>query len=389
MKRQRDNDKSIGGASNRKRADNGGSDRGSGRGGPLRQTPRDEASAIWASQLNPEVLKSDSGDRVPVKHTVSMAIPGSILRGAQTRELRSYLVGQIARAAVVHEVDEIIVFVDSAYEASAPDLDKTPSVICCRLLQYLECPSYLRKALFPVHPDLALAGLLPTLDTPHHMRREDISLYREGVVVENKASSTGCYVNVGLSSEAYLARPIKPGVRVTVELDDPECGTVTTTQINASVGRGTATTSSIPTGDAVAPTKPRSKHGLYWGYQTRLARNFSEIFSECPYKTGYDLLIGHSSSGENIDDANSALLHDKNDSRTSHNHVLVVFGGSVGIENCVDSDETLATPGRDASSLFDYWLNLCPTYGSKTVRTEELVFAGLASLRPTIKALVA
>ena len=205
MKRQRDNDKSIGGASNRKRADNGGSDRGSGRGGPLRQTPRDEASAIWASQLNPEVLKSDSGDRVPVKHTVSMAIPGSILRGAQTRELRSYLVGQIARAAVVHEVDEIIVFVDSAYEASAPDLDKTPSVICCRLLQYLECPSYLRKALFPVHPDLALAGLLPTLDTPHHMRREDISLYREGVVVENKASSTGCYVNVGLSSEAYLA----------------------------------------------------------------------------------------------------------------------------------------------------------------------------------------
>ena len=65
----------------------------------------DEAANAWARQLHPDSLKIDS----PVKHTVSMAIPGSILRGAQTRELRSYLVGQIARAAAVHEIDEIIV----------------------------------------------------------------------------------------------------------------------------------------------------------------------------------------------------------------------------------------------------------------------------------------
>ncbi len=43
----------------------------------------------------------------PVTSTVTLAIPGSILRGAQTRELRSYLVAQIACAAAIHEIDEI------------------------------------------------------------------------------------------------------------------------------------------------------------------------------------------------------------------------------------------------------------------------------------------
>jgi methyltransferase len=353
--------------------------------GPRGSTQKDEVANAWAKQLHPMTLDSNNG----VHHTVSMAIPGSILRGAQTRELKSYLIGQIARAAAVHEVDEIIVFVDSAYEASAPDLDKTPTVICARLLQYLECPTYLRKALFPVHPDLALAGLLPTLETPHHMRREDVSLYREGVVVENKVSKTGCYVNVGLSCEAFVERPIKPGVRVTLEMDEPEELAAEFSGTVIKNGPGNTPKQKVPTGIAIAPNTPRTKHGLYWGYTTRLARTFSEIFSDCPYKDGYDALIGHSSTtGKSVDIFNAELYNNKK-SVPEHKHFLIVFGGNVGIENCVDSDETLATPGRDAESLFDYWLNLCPTLGSKAVRTEELVMSGLASLRSGIQILKA
>jgi len=328
----------------------------------------------WAQKLLPSSLAISS----PVNHTVTLAIPGSVLRGAQTRELRSYLVGQIARAAAIHEIDEIVVFVDSAYEASAPDLDKTPSVTCCRLLQFLECPAYLRRALFPVHPDLALAGALPPLDMPHHMRREDVSLYREGVVVDNKVSTDGCYVNVGLSSEAFLSRHLKPGVRVTIELEEPDVGTDPVNSANR--GPGNMARKKIPTGEAVTPSKPRITHGLYWGYQTRLARTFGEIFSECPYKGGYDMLIGHSIIGKSVDTLD--VPRDK-----SCKHILVVLGGSVGIESCVDADETMATPGRDAETLFDLWVNLCPTGGSKAVRTEELVLIGLASLRPIIQKL--
>jgi hypothetical protein len=50
--------------------------------------------------------------------TVSMALPGSIVENAQSPELRSYLAGQIARAAVVFNVDEIIVFKENTSKPS-------------------------------------------------------------------------------------------------------------------------------------------------------------------------------------------------------------------------------------------------------------------------------
>ena len=43
-------------------------------------------------------------------YTVSLALPGSIIENAQSAELRTYLAGQVARAAAVFNVDEVIVF---------------------------------------------------------------------------------------------------------------------------------------------------------------------------------------------------------------------------------------------------------------------------------------
>lgn len=44
--------------------------------------------------------------------TVSIAIPGSVVSNAQTRELQTQLAGQIARAAAVFRVDEVVVYDD-------------------------------------------------------------------------------------------------------------------------------------------------------------------------------------------------------------------------------------------------------------------------------------
>jgi hypothetical protein len=64
--------------------------------------------------------------------------------------------------------------------------------------------------------------------------------------------------------------------------------------------------------------------------------------------------------------------------------MLIVFGGSDGIEANVDSDERLATAGRDADTLFDLYLKLYsdvgPMRGCKTLRTEEAVQLGLTKL---------
>jgi len=43
-------------------------------------------------------------------YTVSVALPGSIIGNAQSPELRTYLAGQIARALVIFNVDEVVVF---------------------------------------------------------------------------------------------------------------------------------------------------------------------------------------------------------------------------------------------------------------------------------------
>lgn len=77
-------------------------------------------------------------------HTVSIALPGSIIDNAQSQELQAYVAGQIARAAAVFCVDEIVVFDDgikhTGGNARAPREGWDPCVFLARVLQYLETP---------------------------------------------------------------------------------------------------------------------------------------------------------------------------------------------------------------------------------------------------------
>lgn len=63
----------------------------------------------------------------------------------------------------------------------------------------------------------------------------------------------------------------------------------------------------------------------------------------------------------------------------SHRHVLIFFGGLAGLEPAIESDETLKE--TEPRTLFDYYLNVCPDQGSRTIRTEEALFITLAALR--------
>jgi hypothetical protein len=77
-------------------------------------------------------------------YTVSVALPGSIVANAQSRELRTYLVGQIARSLAIFNIDEVIVYDDRSV-ASEEDSGKRrpygdPCHFMARVLQYLETP---------------------------------------------------------------------------------------------------------------------------------------------------------------------------------------------------------------------------------------------------------
>lgn len=297
--------------------------------------------------------------------TISIAVPGSILENAQSPELRTYLAGQIARAACIFQVDEIVIFDDYGDEASAKKstLENDTGIISARhsciqlgrILQYLECPQYLRKHFFPIHNDLKYCGLLNPLNAPHHLGPKEDFLFREGVVLNKPTKNgEGSYINVGLLKEVHADKSLTPGLRCTVKLS----------AFNSQNKK--------LKGVIVSPNTPRKEIGVYWGYTVRIATSVSKVFSQCPYKEGYDTSIGTSDKGTSIDEF----------SCPAYKHILVMFGGVQGIEAALENDEVLNID--DPKLLFDYYLNTLPDQGSKTIRTEEAILISLAALRPKL-----
>uniref|UniRef100_A0A672RX34 28S rRNA (uridine-N(3))-methyltransferase n=1 Tax=Sinocyclocheilus grahami TaxID=75366 RepID=A0A672RX34_SINGR len=339
-------------------------------------------------------------------YTLSVALPGSVMDNAQSPELRTYLAGQIARACAVFCVDEVVIFDELREDVKSVEGDfrgigkkGQGCVQLARVLQYLECPQYLRKSFFPKHQDLQFAGdlrnqfnwafkgivhpkrnisgkcphsqviqdvdefvsssgLLNPLDSPHHMRIDEEVEFREGVVLNQPSKpGLGSFVNCGMRKEVQIDKQLKAGLRVTV-------------QLNKSQNKE----GKVYKGVVVAPHVPRTEGGLYWGYSVRLASCLSAVFTECPYKDGYDLTIGTSERGKNVDHVTLPPFK----------RMLVVFGGLQGLEASVDADENLNI--TDPSVLFDLYLNTCRGQGSRTIRTEEAILISLSGLRQKIAA---
>lgn len=153
--------------------------------------------------------------------------------------------------------------------------------------------------------------------------------------------------------EVKIDKKLDPGLRVTVRLNQqqlPECKTYK--------------------GTVVSSQDPRTKAGLYWGYTVRLASCLSAVFAEAPFQDGYDLTIGTSERGSSVASAQLPTF----------SHALVVFGGLQGLEAGVDADPNLEV--ADPSVLFDFYVNTCPSQGSRTIRTEEAILISLAALQP-------
>ncbi|MCJ1467907.1 hypothetical protein MMC07_006532 [Pseudocyphellaria aurata] len=245
-----------------------------------------------------------------------------------------------------------------------------------------------------MHPDLKLAGASPSLDMPHHLRAHEWCQYREGVTINTSQSSNGSdkaversgkkmkgrksdaeaslvvtYVESGLPNKVSVPTSIPPNTRVTLKfLDNGGTSDLENTALSAM---------------AVAPTTPREEAGYYWGYSVRSASSISALLTECPFDGGYDLTFGTSERGMPI----TTLTQSLSDISLvpDFHHMLIVFGGVAGLEVAVKHDEELAAMGvSEPKDLFDYWVNLCPGQGSRTIRTEEAIWLGLMGLREVV-----
>ena len=316
------------------------------------------------------------------------------IHSAQSRELQALLAGHIARALAVFCVDEVVIFDDGQFRAKdesfsngTNDEDRTqklktytgytdPNYFLAHILSYLECPPYLRKPLFPRHPDLQHAGMLPSLDMPHHLKKTEWCQYREGVTkdgdegrnikLDEIARKEHTLVHTGLSRDVQLEGKIPENTRVTLKFKNGEDGR----EEHHDALKATP----------VAPTAPREEAGLYWGYTVRAANSLSAVLTECPFDGGYDLTFGTSERGKPLSE-----LQDTGPNGITvpaFKHMMIVFGGVAGLEVAVDADQELKKIGvTTPETLFDYWVNLVPAQGSRTIRTEEAVWLGLMGLR--------
>ncbi|KAI8991872.1 putative RNA methyltransferase [Mycotypha africana] len=290
--------------------------------------------------------------------------------------MKTILAGQLARVLVLFSIDEVIIYEDNKKRQFSGNIIN-PNLFLARLFQYMETPPYLRKQLVPISPDLKFAGLLPPLEVPHHPTKEEITVYREGVTLDKMNKNTAAaedstLVDVGLYRRARIVgKAIQPGVRVTVELNEPIAA------IDTHKGQ-----KPLPA-KVVSPKVPKEKKGLYWGYSIRLASSFSRVMTECPYKDGYDYSIGVSDDGKDSQDMYTCQVEKK---VKPFSHMLVAFGGPMGgLQEAIEADEDLKAGRDEAAELFDLFINPNAKSGTRTVRLEESMTMVMSVLKPIIK----
>ncbi len=283
---------------------------------------------------------------------LTILIPSSLTSETRDKRIKTYKVGQIARAASVFRVGKIIIYRDPQFDDSRfIDL----------LLRYAETPQYLRKHLFPLREELKHAGVLPPLRTLHHpieSRSSNLNEgeFRVGVVVpgpqkkksEKKVGSDkSAWVDIGIDSPVRLEAPsrkVRNGERINVRIFSRR-------PIQAKL----VTKDEIP---------------MYWGYRTAVEDSLSGALEKISEEGA--LIIATSRQGKLLD---NTLLAQIGDRTKQSNNTAVVFGSPrQGIETIL-ADEGFKLPDFHCEVL-----NTIPGQGTATVRTEEAVWATLSAL---------
>jgi predicted SPOUT superfamily RNA methylase MTH1 len=275
------------------------------------------------------------------KTLVSLLIPASFTEESPDPRVRTYKVGQIARAASVFRVDEIVIYHTKGFDDSR---------FMSTVLRYAETPQYLRKALFPMQDALRYAGIIPPLRIPSHTVNEE-SEYREGIVT-NVGSDQSVWVDVGTADSPVClgkvaSRRLTKGERISVR--------ICSRSKNAPVGAGKlqlVNKRDIP---------------AYWGYEVRNKSSLHESLTEAD-----GLRIATSRQGNVLD---CAMLSEIGKETSTRDKVSVAFGSpSKGV------DAILSDEGHKLEDHSNYVVNAVPNQGASTVRTEEAVFITMGLL---------
>jgi len=272
---------------------------------------------------------------------LAVAVPASVVSDTPHLREKTSKIGLIGRAAAVFRVDEVVVYADNPKVDQSRDLD-----LVATLLLYMETPQYLRKRLFKIEPRLQYVGILPPLRTPHHPLKGKaanlkVGEYREGVVLPE--TKEGLLVDIGVEQPALLReKQFAVGKRVTLQI--------------------------VKAGRQIEVQAVNGEVPSYWGYKVTVEQHSLKKLIE---NRKFDLAIGTSIKGAKWADIVGELAG----KWKKANSVIVAFGAPTrGLYEITRGE------GWQLGEAVDFVVNTIPRQGTKTVRTEEAVFASLSIL---------
>ena len=272
-----------------------------------------------------------------------VAIPDSILMECSTLREKTEKVGLIGRAVAIFGVERVFIYRD---RRDGKDED---AHLVSLLLSYMETPPYLRRALFPIKPELKFAGLLPPLKMVHHKEYIPLSELKEGELREGivKRAGSKLVADVGLSDPLELLAEARPGTRVTVRV----------------VRRGARMMGELANKNQL----PRG-----WGFTVHkvgglltLLRRYAPSLFVATAREGTPVHLVWQEVIDNLKRASS---------------VLVAFGSPArGLYEIVGDE------GARLEGIAHYILNTIPEQHVATVRSEEALLCTLAILNVAVK----
>jgi len=275
---------------------------------------------------------------------ITVALPSTLLAEANSLLEKTVKIGFIARILSIFRVEEVIIYLDKS-----TSLDER--VLISKLFNYILCPQYLRKRVFPLDPDLRCVGILPPLNTPNHPLEKRIAeipkiSYREGLVIGRRGRNH-YIVDVGLEKPVIVhgKKALQQGDRVFLKLvkrdDDIEADLVEKKDIPYYFGFNVVVTS-------------MSLRDVITSFKNKM------------------LIVATSRYGREIQKEVEKLMERM---REYNNRVLLLFGSPFkGLY------EMAKIEGFNLDEMVDFTLNFIPEQGTKTIRVEEALCSVLAIL---------
>jgi len=261
---------------------------------------------------------------------LSIAIPDSSLKDEKKHENKTRKIFQIARAAGIFQIREIIIYKDGREFENDSKLLST-------ILRYLETPQHFRKRLYPKSGLLQFVGALSPIKMPNQTGTSDVRQVKKGDIREGviypKDGKKFIDIGVEYSIPYYGKKDI--GKKTIVKIKD-----------------------SFPNFTVYDIEKKQIPN--FWSYDVKHGGNLFSLLSEWK---GPKILTSRKSKKIKDDDMKKIL--------SSKEEILVVFGTTdKGIHEMLD---------KKISNIqnFKAW-NFFPNQGTETVRLEEAILGCLS-----------